>query len=59
MVADFEVLVREQGREAFVEAFRRLSKEDQAAIGRGERDRIAALAEVREPVMAGDDDIPF
>ena len=45
MIADFEVVAREQGREAFVAAWSKLPKEDRAAIGTGERDRIAALGD--------------
>lgn len=44
MIADFETLAREEGRDAFVAAWQKLPKEDRAAIGLGERDRIAALA---------------
>lgn len=44
MVADFEALARDEGLDAFVAAWERLDKNDKAAIGRGERDRIAALA---------------
>ena len=43
MIADFEAL---STREEFVAAWERLSREDKAAIGRGERDRIAALLPV-------------
>jgi hypothetical protein len=48
MVADFEALARDQGVEAFVEAWKRLPKEDRAAIGIAERDRIAALAPAQD-----------
>lgn len=44
MVADFELLVAEQGLDAFVASWQKLPKEDRAAIGIAERDRIAALA---------------
>jgi AAA domain len=48
MVADFEILARDGGREAFVEAWERLEKDDRAAIGRAERDRIAALGDATD-----------
>jgi hypothetical protein len=43
MVADFEIVCREEGQAAFVARFKVLSKEDQALIGKAERDRIALL----------------
>jgi hypothetical protein len=43
MVADFEILCREEGQAAFVARFKALSKEDKALIGIAERDRIALL----------------
>lgn len=44
MIADFELMAKEQGFAAYKEAWDRLSKEDKSAIGLGERDRIGALA---------------
>lgn len=43
MVADFETVAREQGFDAFKAAWERLPKDDRAAIGIGERDRIGAI----------------
>jgi len=44
MIADFELLAREQGFEAFKAAWERTAKEDRAAIGISERDRIGKIA---------------
>lgn len=44
LIADFEVLAREQGFQAFHDAWVKLQKEDRLAIGITERDRIGALA---------------
>lgn len=48
MIADFEVLAREQGFDAFLASWERTPKEDKAAIGRGERDRIGAIAKAAD-----------
>lgn len=45
MIVDFEFVAREQGFEAFKGAWERLSKEDKAAIGKAERDRIGAIGQ--------------
>lgn len=44
MIADFEVLARDQGFDAFKAAWERTPKEDRAAIGVSERNRIGALS---------------
>jgi hypothetical protein len=44
LIADFETLVKESGLETFIDAWKSTPKEDRAAIGLAERDRIAALA---------------
>jgi hypothetical protein len=43
MIADFELLARDQGFEAFKTVWERTEKEDRAAIGTAERDRIGAI----------------
>ena len=59
MIADFEVVAREQGFDAFLSSWEGLSREDKAAIGRSERDRIGAIGretdEARDPANAGAD----
>jgi hypothetical protein len=45
LIADFETLVRESGRETFIDAWKATPKEDRAAIGINERDRIAAIGQ--------------
>jgi hypothetical protein len=43
MIADFELLAGSQGFDAFKAEWEKLAKEDRAAIGTAERDRIGAL----------------
>jgi energy-coupling factor transporter ATP-binding protein EcfA2 len=45
MVADFELLAREQGFDAFKTSWERTPKEDRAAIGTAERDRIGLIGQ--------------
>lgn len=48
MVVDFETLARDEGFDAFLAAWNRLAKEDKAAIGLAERDRIGALGKAHD-----------
>jgi hypothetical protein len=53
MVADLELLAREQGFEAFKDAWSKLAKEDRAALGVPERDRIAEIGKKADAARAG------
>lgn len=48
MVADFEALAESDGFDAFKAEWEKLSKEDRAAIGTAERDRIGAIGQKRD-----------
>jgi len=49
LIADFETLARETDLQTFVDAWKATPKEDRAAIGTAERDRIATLAPDYQP----------
>jgi hypothetical protein len=54
MMADFELLAREQGFDAFKAAWERTPKEDRTAIGAAERDRIAAIGKQHDQQLSKD-----